>query len=150
MYDIEDLLFQIEEELKNGKKSLFGSGVTIDADVIYSIVDKIRASLPDIVREAKAIVRNSDRRYQEETIRAQGIISQAQQRANEMLANHTIIDQAQKEAAAIRAQAIDYSNRLKSSVHEDVVALLADTEAAIAESLKIVSRAKSNIESSDN
>ncbi|MBR2349188.1 MAG: hypothetical protein IKA77_01020 [Clostridia bacterium] len=150
MYDIEDLLFQIEEELKNGKKALFGSGVTVDADVIYAIVDKIRASLPDIVREAKAIVRNSDRRYQEETIRAQGIISQAQQRANEMLANHTIIDQAQKEAAAIRAQALDYSNRLKSSVQEDVVALLADTEAAIAESLKIVSRAKSNIENADN
>ena len=67
-----------------------------------------------------------------------------------MLANHTIIDQAQKEAAAIRAQALDYSNRLKSSVQEDVVALLADTEAAIAESLKIVSRAKSNIENADN
>ena len=66
MYDIDDLLYQIEEELKNGKKSLFGSGVTIDADAIYAIVDKIRASLPDVIREAKAIVRNSDRRYQEE------------------------------------------------------------------------------------
>ena len=92
MYDIEDLLFQIEEELKNGKKSLFGSGVTVDAEVIYAIVDKIRSSLPEVIREAKAIVRNSDKRYQEETLRAQGIINDATQRANQMLAQHTIID----------------------------------------------------------
>ena len=144
MYDIEDLLFQIEEELKNGKKSLFGSGVTIDADVIYAIVDKIRASLPDVVREAKAIVRNSDRRYQEETMRAQGIINSAQQRANEILANHTLIEQAQKEAAAIRAQAVEYSNCLRSSVNEDLEALLSDAEIALAESLKIITRAKSS------
>ncbi len=144
MYDIEDLLFQIEEELKNGKKSLFGSGVTIDADVIYAIVDKIRASLPDVVREAKAIVRNSDRRYQEETMRAQGIINSAQQRANEILANHTLIEQAQKEASAIRAQAVEYSNCLRKSVNEDLEALLSDAEAALAESLKIITRAKSS------
>ena len=144
MYDIEDLLFQIEEELKNGKKSLFGSGVTIDADVIYAIVDKIRASLPDVVREAKAIVRNSDRRYQEETMRAQGIINSAQQRANEILANHTLIEQAQKEASAIRAQAVEYSNCLRKSVNEDLEALLSDAEAALAESLKIITRAKAS------
>ncbi len=142
MYDIEDLLFQLEEELKNGKKSLFGSGVTVDADVIYAIVDKIRSSLPDVVREARAIVRNSDRRYQEETLRAQGIINDATQRANEMLANHTIIEQAQKEASAIRAQAQEYSNLLRDSVNNDLQALLTDAESALTESLKIVTMAK--------
>ena len=29
MYDIEDLLFQIEEELKNGKKALKGKKITL-------------------------------------------------------------------------------------------------------------------------
>ncbi len=144
MYDIEDLLFQIEEELKNGKKSLFGTGVTVDSDVIYAIVDKIRSSLPDVVREAKAIVRNSDKRYQEETLRAQGIINNATQRANEMLANHTIIEQAQKEALAIRAQAQDYSARLRENVNEDLQALLGDAEAALSESLNIISKAKAS------
>ncbi len=146
MYDIEDLLFQIEEELKNGKKALFGSGVTVDADVIYAIVDKIRSSLPDVVREAKAIVRNSDKRYQEETLRAQGIINNATQRANELLANHTIIEQAQKEAQAIRAQAQDYSARLRENVNEDLQALLTDAEAALAESLNIISKAKASFD----
>ena len=150
MYDIDDLLYQIEEELKNGKKSLFGSGVTVDADAIYAIVDKIRASLPDVIREAKAIVRNSDRRYQEETMRAQGIINSAQQRANEILANHNIIEQAQQEANAIRSQALEYSNKLKHNVNEDLQALLGDAEIALSESLKIITKAKNNIENNNN
>ncbi len=150
MYDIEDLLFQIEEELKNGKRSLFGSGVTVDADVIYAIVDKIRSSLPDVVRQAQAIIKNSDKRYQEETLRAQGIINSAQQRANEILANHTLIEQAQQEASAIRAQAVDYSTRLRESLSQDVNALLEDTEAALNESLNIILRAKNSFNKKDN
>ncbi len=149
MYDIEDLLFQIEEELKNGKKSLFGSGVTVDAEVIYAIVDKIRSSLPEVIREAKAIVRNSDKRYQEETLRAQGIINDATQRANQMLAQHTIIEQAQKEANAIRAQAQDYANRLRQNVNEDLQALLSDAEVALSESLNIISKAKNSFDSNN-
>ncbi|MBO7178202.1 MAG: hypothetical protein J6V69_03805 [Clostridia bacterium] len=146
MYDIEDLLFQIEEELKNGKKSLFGSGVTVDAEVIYAIVDKIRSSLPEVIREAKVIVRNSDRRYQEDKLKAQGILNDATQRANQMLAQHSIIEQAQKEANAIRAQAQDYASRLKQNVNEDLQALLSDAEVALSESLSIISKAKNSFD----
>lgn len=146
MYDIEDLLFQIEEELKNGKKALFGSGVTVDADIIYALVDKIRSSLPDVIREAKAIVRDRDKRYQEGTMRAQGIINDANQRAQEMLANHTIIEQAQREAQAIRAQAQDYSSRLKENVCNDLEILLSDIENALSDSVTIVRNAKASIE----
>ncbi len=149
MHDIEDLLFQIEEELKNGKKSLFGSGVTVDADVIYDLVDQIRRNLPNDIREARVIIKNSDKRYQEETLRAQGIINSAQQRANEILANHTLIEQAQKEASAIRAQAVDYSTRLRESLSQDVNTLLEDTEAALTESLNIIIRAKNSFNKKD-
>ena len=75
-------------------------------------------------------------------MRAQGIINSAQHRDNEILANHTLIEQAQKEASAIRAQAVEYSNCLRKSVNEDLEALLSDAEAALAESLKIITRAK--------
>ena len=108
MEDIEDLLVQIEEEVSNGKRALFGSGVTVNGDVIYSLVDRIRAAVPDIMREAKAIVHNSEKRQQEESMRARNIVEQAQKRADEILANHNIIQQAEKEAEAIRAQATDF------------------------------------------
>ncbi len=150
MDDIEDLLYQIEQEVRSGKKALFGSGVTVNGDVIYSLVDAIRSALPGVMREAKSIVSNSERRQQEETARAQRIIAQAQKRADEMLSDHAIIMTAQKEADAIRAQATDFAKRLNQDVTEDISSLLADTEATLADSLAIIRRAQANLEKRNN
>ncbi len=150
MDDIEDLLYQIEQEVRSGKKALFGSGVTVNGDVIYSLVDAIRSALPGVMREAKSIVSNSERRQQEETARAQRIIAQAQKRADEMLSDHAIIMTAQKEADAIRAQAADFAKRLNQDVTEDISSLLADTEATLADSLAIIRRAQANLEKRNN
>ena len=70
MEDVEDLLLQLEQELNEGKKSLFGGGVTVDAETIYGIIDRIRAALPEMIREAKYIVQTNEKRRQEETLRA--------------------------------------------------------------------------------
>ena len=145
MEDIEDLLVQIEEEVANGKRALFGSGVTVNGDVIYSLVDRIRAAVPDIMREAKAIVRNSEKRQQEESMRARNIVEQAQKRADEILANHNIIRQAEKEAEAIRAQATDFAKRVRADVMRDISRLLAESEAALNKGLDMIHNAQLGI-----
>lgn len=145
MDDIEDLLYQIEQEVRSGKKALFGSGVTVNGDVIYSLVDQIRSALPGVMREAKAIVNSSERRLQEESARAQNIVRQAQQRADEILSNHAIIMQAQQEADAIRAQAMDYARRLTDDVNNDISDMLADAAATLSDSLELIRKAQAGM-----
>lgn len=145
MDDIEDLLYQIEQEVRSGKKALFGSGVTVNGDVIYSLVDSIRAALPGVLREAKAIVNSSERRLQEESARAQNIVKQAQQRADEILSDHAIIMTAQREAEAIRAQAIDYVRHLTDDVYIDLSNMLSDASATLTDSLELIRKAQANI-----
>ncbi len=150
MDDIEDLLYQIEQEVRSGKKALFGSGVTVNGDVIYSLVDQIRSALPGVMREAKAIVNSSERRLQEESARAQNIVRQAQQRADEILSNHAIIMQAQQEAEAIRAQAMDYARRLTDDVYGDISDMLSDAAATLTDSLELIRKAQTGIRKKDN
>lgn len=152
MVDIEDLLVQIEEELANGKKSLFGAGVTVNAEVIYSLVDKIRSSIPDMIREARQILSNAERIQIEETKRAQNIIQVAQQRADAMLAEHNIIMQAQREAEAIKRQAIEFDTRMREGVYKDIGAMLSDTESILEENLALIRKAIASKDkhSSDN
>lgn len=145
MDDIEDLLYQIEQEVRSGKKALFGSGVTVNGDVIYSLVDQIRSALPGVMREAKAIVNSSERRLQEESARAQNIVRQAQQRADDILSNHAIIMQAQQEADAIRAQAMDYARRLTDDVNNDISDMLADAAATLSDSLELIRKAQAGM-----
>ncbi|MFA5449804.1 MAG: hypothetical protein WC292_05145 [Clostridia bacterium] len=144
MEDIEDLLIQIEEEVNNGKKSLFGNGVTIDPDIIFALVDRIRNTLPDIIREARYVVQNSEKRRAEEALKAQNIMLSAQKRAEEMLSGHTIIEQAEREAEAIRNQANEYRSRIYGEIKADINALLSDTEATLTESLAIVTSARNS------
>lgn len=102
MEDIEDILLEIEQTVHDGKKALFGGGVVVNADYILSAVDRIRRALPDMVREARQIIAANERKRQEDAARAESIISAAIQKANQMLSDHEIIKQAEKEAEAIR------------------------------------------------
>jgi|AGTN01.1.fsa_nt_gi hypothetical protein len=142
MEDIEDLLVQIEREINNGKKALFGGGVTIDAEAVFSLVDRIRNSLPDIIREAKYLVASGEKRKADDTARTQSIIMQAQQRANEILSDHNIIKQAENEAAAIRNQVADYRARVLSEIKADIDTLLTETEKTLTDSLAVIKGAK--------
>lgn len=144
MEDIEDILLQMEEEINNGKKSLFGNGVTVDPNVMFSLVDKIRNNLPDMIREAKYIIASGEKRKADETVKAQGIIAAAQQRAEEILGEHALIKQAEREAEAIRSQANDYRTRIISEVKADIDTLLSDTEHTLTESLNLIKSAKSS------
>lgn len=142
MEDVEDLLLRIEQEISEGKKPFFGGGVIVDGEAIYALTEKIRAAMPDVVREARYIVQNGERRQQEETFRAQSIIRAAQERAAAILSDHDIIRQAQAEADSIRAEAKEFSERLRESVLRDIETLLSDTEKSLEESITIIRKAK--------
>lgn len=142
MADVEDYLLEIEQELHDGRKAIFGSGVTVNGDVILSAVDKIRNALPEVIREARHIVATSEKRRQEDAERAQNMLAVAQKRANELLSENEIIKQAEREAAAIRAQAMDYRDTMLEGVRNDVGILLADAEGTLSQSLKIIKQAQ--------
>ncbi|MDR3185236.1 MAG: hypothetical protein LBU04_00235 [Christensenellaceae bacterium] len=149
MEDIEDLLLQIEEELDNGKKSFFGSGVTVDADVIYNIIDKIRHVHSSGSQKPRGTLSSMEQKHADDIIKAQNIVLQAQQRAEQILGEHNIVYQAQREAESIKKQANDYRARVLSEVKEDVNALLTDTQRNLADAINAVNRALKNNNSQD-
>lgn len=136
--DIEDLLIQIEQEIRDGKKAMFGNGVTVNPDIIYSLIDQIRMSIPNIIREARYIVSSAEQRKQEGTARAQNIIAEAQKKADEMLTNHEIIKQAEHEAAMIRSQAMDFQKRIREDTARDINLLLSAVEKGLQDNLKTI------------
>ncbi|MGI6136230.1 MAG: hypothetical protein GX959_00290 [Clostridiales bacterium] len=138
MEDIEDLLLKIEQELSQGKKTLIGSGTIIDAATIYGLVDRIRNSLPDVVREARYIVKTSSRRQQEEEEKAHQIISQAKNKADIILSEHELVKMAQKESEAIKSEALEFKNRIIKDIAKDIEIMLTGVEDKLLENLQIV------------
>lgn len=144
MEDIEDLLHKIELELSQGKKALMGSGIIVDATTIYGLVDRIRNSLPEIVREARYIVKNSARMQQEENEKASRILAQAQSKADSILSEHEIVKIAHKESDAIKKEAIEFRERIMQDIATDIDVMLSGVERKLIENLNIIKVAKQN------
>ncbi|HHX48876.1 MAG TPA: hypothetical protein GX709_00545 [Clostridiales bacterium] len=140
--DIEDLLLQLEQEIRDGRKVLIGNGVIVNPDTIYSIIENIRNSIPDIIREARYIVSTSEKTKEESLIRARNIVSDAKKKADEILSNNAIIKEAEHEAAVIKSQALDYQKRIRVDVADDIDILLSSAEKALEENLEIIKKAK--------
>lgn len=145
MDEIEELLQQIERELANGKHPIFGGGVTVDAEAIYAAVDGIRAAVPGAVREAKIILRDSEKRMEAESNRARDIIKKAEQRADELLNEHAIVQKAREEAELIRRQADAYVAKVNTDARNELVNLLEQSDDALMKSLKLIRSALNNL-----
>jgi len=145
MFEIDELLMQIEEEVVSGKKGLFDGSVKVNGDRIFAIVEKIRESLPDVISEAKYIINTSEKRRMEDMRRAQNLIINAEQQAGEILSEHYLIEEAQKEADLIRQQAHDYKNRLYVETRHEIYRLLKDAESNLIEALGTIVDARDNI-----
>lgn len=144
MEDIEDILLLIEQELSKGKKPIMGSGTIVNATIIYELVERIRNGLPDMVREAKHNVLNSAKMQRDETEKAQQIIAKAQTKAEQMLSEHEIIKIAEKEAEAIKREALEFKSRLTQEIGKDISTMLSALEKTLQENLKIVKNAQEN------
>lgn len=144
MEDIEDILLLIEQELAKGKKPIMGSGIIVNTTIIYELVERIRNGLPDMVREAKHIVQNSAKMQREEAEKAQQLIAKAQYKAEQMLSEHEIVKIAEKEAEAIKKEALEFKARLNLEIGKDISTMLNSLEKTLQENINIVKIAQQN------
>ena len=145
MDEIEEMLQLIERELSNGKRPLFGAGVTVDAEAIYAAVERIRAAVPQAVREARIVLRDSEKRMEAESSRAREIVRKAEERADEILSEHQIVARAEEQASAIMRNAEAYAAKVRADAYNELVEMLAKTDEALSGSLELVRAALKNM-----
>lgn len=143
MEDLEDVLLEMEQELAEGKKSIFGNGVTVNAEAMYGLIDRIRNSMPDVVREARYIVQNNERFRQEETLRAQNLIATAQQRHDQLVSEHQVAKAAKMRADEIVREAEVYARDARTACCHDLGLLLQKTGKQLEAALNIIRSAQS-------
>jgi regulator of protease activity HflC (stomatin/prohibitin superfamily) len=134
--DILHLIDQLETLLNEGSHPpLVGKRVLIDEQRAWEIIDQMRVSIPEEVKKAKRINQERDRimaQANEEAARTVDlardeaqqlasdteVVKQAQQRAQ------TILERAQREADALKADADDYTIQTLSKLEEDLAKAL--------------------------
>ncbi|MBI4772380.1 MAG: hypothetical protein HY784_18625 [Chloroflexi bacterium] len=150
--DILHLVDRLEELFNEGRHIPLTHQVAVDEDRILEIIDQMRVSIPEEVRQAKDIQARRDRIQAQAQEEAARTVELARKKAGEMADREAvaqaaqsraeqIVAQAQYDAAAIRADADAYVmerllemeaelNRILNQVHNGINKLKAEQDQA--------------------
>ncbi|MGZ6214320.1 MAG: hypothetical protein ACXWMG_05155 [Candidatus Limnocylindria bacterium] len=118
--DILFLVERLESLVATGKKLPLTNNVVLDQAAILELVDQLRVSVPDEVRQAKRVTEDAGRITERARDDADQVIARAQEQAAQLLEERElvklaqqrateIIDQASTEAAEVRRGADEYA-----------------------------------------
>lgn len=119
---VNGIMTELDEALDNGLPLIAGLTV-VKKNVITDLLDRLYASLPDEIKEARALLRRKDELQYEAQQRAEKLIADAQAEANRLLSESDLLRAVQREAEKIKEQVIAECDEIKRKSYEDAEAL---------------------------
>ena len=119
--------------------------VMVDVEQMRDYLDKIRLNLPEEMRQANKIVNQRKTIIDEANKNAEDIITRAEARARDLVANHEIIKAAEAKASEIEKQALIKAKAVKDATDKYLVDMLERAEGSLSDSLNVIRRTKGTI-----
>lgn len=145
---VADLLDKLDDLVDDAwSLPLSGGKTVVDAEKIRDIVDDIRISIPQEMRQAKAIVADRKQIIQDAKDEAESLIKSASERAKILVSRDEIVKKAEKRANEILNQSTVKSKEIRKAANDYVDDLMKRTEKAIQLSLSEIKDARKNVKS---
>ena len=145
----EDLLDELYDMVdKAWNLPLSGGRAVLDGEEVKQILDEIRDSLPQELRQAKAIVADRSQIVSDAKREAETIIRVAEERAKAMVNQDEIVKQAQAKANDLISQAQTKFREMRRASNDYIDDLMKRTDDALAENLAELRKARQNIKAS--
>ena len=126
--------------LDQGRSIPFSSQRVVDADEFSQLIERMRISVPSSIRESERTLAERDAIIADARNEAQALVSEAQQRAREVLSDDALVQAAQREA-----DRIVFDSREKAAQHaREADRYATDVLEELAEKLAIVTRQVDN------
>jgi cell division septum initiation protein DivIVA len=122
--ELDDLIDEIEDALAEGRRVPFSGRLLVDEERILDIIDRMRVAIPEEQKRARRIVQEQER-----------LIAEAQARVQQVLEERGLLDaintergrllqQAEQEAAHVRAGADEYARQVLEDLDERLTKLV--------------------------
>ena len=126
---VEDLIIELIEVIDDAKTlPLSGGKSVIDAEHIKEILDDIEETLPQEVRQAKAIVADRAQIIADAKKEGENIVRSAEERKKTLVNQNEIVRQAQQEASEIISDAKLKAKEIRKAANEYVEELMRKTD----------------------
>lgn len=148
MYEIDMLIKELEDLVYEAKRKTFSDDITINRQTILAIIQDIKNTLPDELKDAEYILKSRDQIVAEAENKANRIIDDAHNKANKILDESEIIRQAEKEAKAIVADAKRYMEKLEFETRRSLVDTIGDCENTLGDTLNLLRNCREELNGS--
>ena len=128
-----ELLGELEDIIKTASGVPLSNKVMVDGNEVLDIIDDIKRSLPDDVRQARWLKGEQDRILSEAKEEYKKLIYEAKKQADFLVDNNDIMLKAKKHADAINAAADDYAKTIKMRTYDYLDRILYDMQGRMEE-----------------
>ncbi len=139
---IERVLDKLEEEIRAGKKALFGNLRAVDDTKCLEYIASIRNLLPSSITEARVILQDKDNIIGDAHDKARDILNRARAEAEQLIAEDRIVEEARRRASAILDDAERQAADLSANCYHGIMDMFDSAEANLRDSLQNVDKGR--------
>lgn len=145
--DVLSILDELEEIIDRSPKIPMTGKVLVDDAVIFELIDRIRAELPDEIRNAKWILSERQRLLDDAKTEADSIMTRGKSFVEKLTEENEVVKQAQTYAEEIIKQAQAYVREVKVGAVQYADNMLEHVEKLIQEDLQSLRRNREELRS---
>ncbi|MDP4125686.1 MAG: ATPase [Bacillota bacterium] len=134
--DILGLLNELEEIVDHGPKIPMTGKVLVDDTVIFELLDRVRAALPEELTNAKWVIKERERILSEAQQEAQKLMERGKSYVDKMAVENEVVKQAQSYGEDIVRQAQSFAREVKIGAVQYADEMLLHVEESLYETLQ--------------
>jgi vacuolar-type H+-ATPase subunit H len=131
--DIFARLDKLEDFIANSKRVPLSSSVMVNEAEFYDLLDDIRATLPNELKQARHVAKERDRIMVEAQRKEEELLAKAEKRADDMVQQTEIIKQAELERDHMIDEAQEESRRIVYDAEDVADRIFGELEASLIE-----------------
>lgn len=121
--ELDDLIDELEDALAEGRRVPFSGRLLVDEERILDIIDRMRVAIPEELKRARRVIQEQERLISEAQARVQQVLEERGLTEAIEAERARLLQQAEGEAAQVRAGADEYARQVLEELDERLVKL---------------------------
>jgi vacuolar-type H+-ATPase subunit H len=144
--DVLVLIDKLDDVIHNARTVPLTDSVMIDREEIYEILDQMRSTIPEEIKQARWIVKERGEMLAEAKQEAERVVAEAKDRAERIASEQEVVRLAEKQAKEILEEARDREREIRLSAEDWADEVLGNLEVNLEKFIAAVRRGRERLQ----
>ena len=144
--DVLVLIDKLDDLVHSAKAVPLTDQVRIDREEIWEIIDQMRATIPEEIKQARWIVKERQEMLSEAKREAERLVTESREKANQIASQQEIVKQAERHSAELLSSARQREREIRLGAEDYADEILATLEVNLGKFLTAVQRGREQLQ----